>query len=133
MHLFSQEQPNLAWNELELDYIVEFMCSSDYPLPKWHKPAAQHCMKLYKRFLWLCKIANNRPMVPTKEIDEFWHNHILYTQNYHSDCMSLFGHYLHHRPSNKENDHQQLMEDFKYTKQLYLATFGEPLEVFKDL
>lgn len=36
--------------------------------------------------------------VPNKLIDEFWHNHILDTENYYYDCYKIFGRFLHHDP-----------------------------------
>lgn len=37
-------------------------------------------------------------LAPTKEIDRFWHHHILDTQKYMDDCESVLGYYLHHFP-----------------------------------
>src|SRR4029077_17061635 len=34
----------------------------------------------------------------SKDVDEFWHTHILQTTKYHRDCESVFGKYLHHEP-----------------------------------
>lgn len=34
----------------------------------------------------------------SKEVDEFWHAHILHTRKYTEDCAKVFGAYLHHNP-----------------------------------
>jgi len=34
----------------------------------------------------------------SKDVDEFWHTHILQTMKYHRDCETVFGKYLHHNP-----------------------------------
>lgn len=112
---------------LDLTYIVDAMCAPHYPLPRWTREDALHCCQLYKNFLFLLKKHLPTPLVPTREIDEFWHNHILYTRHYARDCELIFGHYLHHEPASPTEDSQTLVNDFRLTKQLYLEEFGEPL------
>lgn len=114
---------------LELEYIVEFMCDQHYPLPRWSLSDARHCCQLYKHFLILLKKYHPEFLVPTREIDEFWHNHILYTKNYFRDSLAIFGHYLHHDPATPDDNPQYLVDGYLKTKQYYLATFGRPLKV----
>ncbi len=124
------EQAKLYLSQLNLAYIVSQMCAEDYALPRWTSTDAMHCATLYKRFLLLKKKHFALPLVPTKEIDEFWHNHILHTQRYMQDCQQIFGTYLHHTPASPDEDIEQLLQDFEQTKQLYLAEFGIPLDNF---
>lgn len=112
--------------QLDLNYIVETMCAEHYPLPRWTREDALQCCQKYKNFLLLQKKNPKNLLVPTKQIDEFWHNHILYTQNYFKDCLNIFGHYFHHVPANPNDDQQQLIADYLQTKVLYLAEFHEP-------
>jgi hypothetical protein len=52
----------------------------------------------YLRFLTLCK---NEPKIkhePDKDVDWYWHAHILHTKQYEEDCQSYFGYFLHHEP-----------------------------------
>lgn len=112
---------------LNLDYIVEAMCSSSYPLPRWTKEDALKCCRLYKDFLILKKIHRNIALVPTREIDEFWHNHILYTKEYVADCMNIFGHYLHHQPASPKEDPEEMVKAYLKTKELYFNEFKRPL------
>jgi hypothetical protein len=37
-------------------------------------------------------------IVPTWEIDQVWHHHILDTHKYAQDCQWLFGYFVHHYP-----------------------------------
>lgn len=67
------------------------------------------------------------PLVPTREIDEFWHNHILYTREYARDCECIFGKFLHHDPSLPDEDVQVLVDQFHVTKQLYFDEFKQSL------
>ncbi len=120
-------------SQLDLSYIIEMMCSDRHPLPRWTYPDAEFCCQLYKNYLFLIKKYLPMPLVPTREIDEFWHNHILYTRNYLKDCLHIFGHYLHHDPASPNEEPEKLIEDFLRTKQLYLEEFKQALEVMARL
>ena len=41
--------------DLDLRYIVNAMCATTYPLPRWTESDALHCCSLYKNFLFLFK------------------------------------------------------------------------------
>ncbi|HEX2549313.1 MAG TPA: hypothetical protein VHM20_05755 [Gammaproteobacteria bacterium] len=118
----------LYLDQLDLSYIVDAMCSASYPLPQWGREDALHCLQLYKNFLWLQKKYHLEPLVPTREIDEFWHNHILYTKNYFQDCLQIFGHYLHHQPASADENPQHLIQSYLKTKELYFKEFGALLK-----
>ena len=118
--------------KLDLHYIIEYMCAEYYPLPRWNLADATHCCQLYKNFLLLVKKHYPEFLVPTREIDEFWHNHILYTKNYFRDSLAIFGHYLHHDPASPHDDPQHLVQGYLKTKQYYLAEFQQPLEIFRN-
>jgi hypothetical protein len=125
--LTNLDEAKLYIQQLNLGYIVEAMCADTYPLPRWVKPEAEYCAQLYKNFLWLNRKHPSLALVPTREIDEFWHNHILYTKNYIRDCMKIFGHYFHHEPSMPEEDPNTLAAIFVKTKELYFSEFGQNL------
>ncbi len=115
--------------QMDLDYIVQKMCDSHYPLPRWTLDDANHCAQLYKNFLYLQKKHMPEALVPTREIDEFWHNHILFTQRYIQDCNHIFGHYLHHHPENPTDNPEKLIAAYTQTKAFYLEEFNEPLSI----
>lgn len=52
----------------------------------------------YRQFLKLAAKYPDAPIVPSKEVDEFWHMHILDTQRYSVDCERIFGYMIHHDP-----------------------------------
>lgn len=131
---FSNSKPTIEdatfyLQQLDLSYIIDAMCAASYPLPRWTVADATHCATLYKNFLLLFKLCPNSKLVPTRYIDEFWHNHILYTKNYHHDCAHIFGHYLHHEPATPGEDAKRLIDDFLKTKQLYLDFFHHAMDV----
>ena len=118
--------------KLDLSYIENYMCSEHYTLPQWPRNDAQLAIQLYKRFLWLMvRYGKDQMIVPTKEIDEVWHNHILYTQRYFEDCQAIAGHYIHHLPSDfSDQDRAVLSENFATTRALYFKEFHEPLPYY---
>jgi hypothetical protein len=84
--------------------------------------------KWYRRFLFLVKLYPEKMIVPTKDIDLFWHTHILDTKKYMMDCESLFGGYFHHFPyfgMRGKKDKMNMEEAFSETEELYRAVFGE--------
>ena len=54
----------------------------------------------YKRFLYALAHKGKDDIIspPMQEVDEFWHQHILFTRKYREDCQKIFGHYVDHTP-----------------------------------
>ena len=78
----------------------------------------------YRRFLALV-LRGGRVSVPSKLIDECWHQHILESEAYLAFCERVAGRYLHHRP-HYERSHASHRPGFEVTKQRYARQFGEP-------
>lgn len=114
-------------DQLDLSYIVDTLCAETYPLPRWNREAAWKCCQRYKNFLFLQKKYPSITIVPSKEIDEFWHQHILHTANYCYDSQQIFGSYLHHVPLSPTDDTKKMIGEFLATKELYLAEFNEAM------
>jgi hypothetical protein len=84
----------------------------------------------YRRFLALHLLHPLETLVPNKMLDEYWHQHILDTRKYATDCETIFGTFLHHDPYfgiEGEEDRQQNLEAFAVTQQLWEEAFGVPL------
>lgn len=64
----------------------------------WSLEKADYVEIQYKAFLSIIKIFPEDMCVPTEDIDEMWHTHILDTRKYMADCFNVFGTYLHHFP-----------------------------------
>lgn len=83
----------------------------------------------YRRFLFLIKIYPNEAAAPLKDVDAFWHYHILDTVKYARDCDTVYGYFLHHIPYaglRGEDDlaaHERLGQR---TGKLYEKRFGRP-------
>lgn len=54
--------------------------------------------KEYRRFLLLVGTSTHSVVPWNEELDNFWHEHILDTKKYETDCMELFGKMIHHNP-----------------------------------
>jgi len=96
----------------------------------WSREQCDTVERWYKRFLILNLKYPTVFIVPTREIDEFWHFHILDTEKYAEDCQITFGHFLHHFPyfgMRGQDDKKELDRSFTKTKELFLSEFGEPL------
>lgn len=82
----------------------------------------------YRRYLYLMKAFPNEAFAPGREVDTFWHYHILDTIKYAADCKEVFGYFVHHFPYiglRGEEDmaaHQRLGERMRT---IYEAAFGE--------
>ncbi|PYQ29675.1 MAG: hypothetical protein DMF56_11895 [Acidobacteria bacterium] len=94
----------------------------------WTQDQVDFVEKRYRRYLCMIRLDPNGSAVPTKDIDLFWHQHILDTRAYAKDCEHLFGYFLHHFPyfgMRGEEDARNLSRSFEETKALYALHFGE--------
>ena len=81
----------------------------------------------YVMFLGLVYLYPNVAIVPNREIDRVWHQHILDTSKYAEDCQMLFGRFVHHFPYfgiRNAGDRQQLDAAFGQTQALFQQHFG---------
>jgi len=114
-------------NKLDLEPI-KFSLTHREDGPNWSINKVEGLEVWYRRFLYLSNIYNEKIIVPSKDIDIFWHTHILDTQKYIFDCDNLFGRYIHHFPyfgMRGEEDRNQLKISFKETEDLFLRHFHE--------
>lgn len=80
---------------ISVDLLSAAKRSSSFP-KDWSESRMQTELARYERFLLLAKEFPGQPLAPTREIDEFWHLHMLSPMAYHTDCMQLFGEVLDH-------------------------------------
>ncbi len=89
----------------------------------WTSDAAELAAERYRGFLAL-NLVIDRP-VPTLDIDEVWHAHILDTRSYANDCERVFGRMLHHFPYlGMYGDEAAQESQFARTSEEWLARFG---------
>ena len=107
---------------------IKFSLTQREDGPNWSLNKAETLEVWYRRFLYLSSIYNEKVLVPSKDIDMFWHTHILDTQKYMLDCENLFGRYVHHFPyfgMRGEKDRNHLKKSFYETEELFLLHFSE--------
>ncbi len=95
----------------------------------WTKKQVRAAGELYRHYLFLKrKYGNHYKLPPSEDIDEFWHNHILDTHQYHHDCQRIFGRYLHHYPYfgiDEVSTREDALKAFEVTQQLHYQEFGD--------
>jgi hypothetical protein len=95
--------------------------------PHWPREKADRVESEYRKFLILCGEHKDLAIVPSKDVDVFWHNHILDTRKYAADCAELFGFFLHHFPYFGERgaeDRKNLKACYERTSILMQENFG---------
>lgn len=96
----------------------------------WTREYAEHMELTHRRYLILLAKYPVRTIAPTKDLDKYWHGHILDTMKYAEDCERTFGYFLHHFPYfglRGEADARNLSEAADEMASLYAAEFGERL------
>jgi hypothetical protein len=96
----------------------------------WSREYVDHMEIEYRRFLTLSVKYPEETIAPSKDIDKFWHGHILDTIKYAEDCENVFGYFLHHFPyfgMRGAADAANLANAGKTTNRLYEKEFGQSL------
>ncbi len=96
----------------------------------WSREYVDQVEVAYKRFLTLVAKYPEETIAPSKDVDKFWHGHILDTMKYAEDCQNVFGFFLHHFPyfgMRGEQDAANLAEAGRTTRRLYEEEFGATL------
>jgi len=71
----------------------------------WKESGSEQARLDFLRFMSLTKLVKEQ-LVPSVQVDEFWHSFILFTKEYKSWCENNWGdgEFLHHQPGHKEDD-----------------------------
>ena len=96
----------------------------------WTRDYADSIERSYKTYLsMLVKHPEEaEDILLSKDVDEFWHTHILQTLKYHEDCEAVFGKYLHHNPhigAVTDEDHAKREAQAEKTRLMYQREFGD--------
>ena len=121
------EQAQTLIDSLDLNPIKNKLLNPEHGAG-WSLQKVEDVEGQYRRFLFLNYKYPERQIVPSKEVDDFWHCHILDTRKYANDCERIFGCFLHHFPyfgMRGEDDARNLQEAFRETNGLLNQTFGQ--------
>lgn len=93
----------------------------------WTMERAQAAEREYRRFLILASITTET-IVPSKDVDAAWHEHLLHTRHYwDATCRDILGRPFHHDPGDGGPADAAMHErGYRRTLELYERTFGEP-------
>ena len=95
----------------------------------WTLERADRAQREYLRFLVLLQKKPAFMLVPwldadgRDDLDQFWHQHILDTLKYATDCNALFGRMIHHNPQVQRGSEQE-NDAVAKTRRLYTRTFS---------
>jgi hypothetical protein len=96
----------------------------------WSAEYADRVETAYKRYLVLIAKYPTLDFAPNRDIDRFWHMHILDTRKYAEDCDATFGRFMHHFPYSGlrgEDDARSHDIASETMRQLYSREFGEAM------
>src|SRR5688572_3054559 len=92
----------------------------------WTVVYAARVIEEYRRFAFLMVTAGHMA-VPSDQVDQAWHQHLLYTRSWADFCKTILRQPLHHDPTKggtAEKDRFKI--GYKKTLQSYRQFFGEP-------
>src|SRR5262245_22370497 len=91
---------------LDLDYLGRKLLEDDAFEARrrngerlWDEQRVERALHEYKQFLALMRWNPEVFLVPSEDIDELWHTHVLNTARYEADCETIFGYFQHHFPT----------------------------------
>jgi len=124
------KQVTAAIRALDLDPI-KFKLMDPEEGHGWSREYVDRMELAYKRFLTLLATYPEETLAPSKDVDKFWHGHILDTLKYAEDCDKVFGYFLHHFPyfgMRGAEDAANLAQAGETTERLYQREFGRKPE-----
>ncbi len=121
-----------AIQNLDLNFVIERLTEKQ----RWSQEDASEAVRRYKNFLVLHYLYPAKKLVPTTDIDEAWHAHILFTREYANHCQTIFHKYLHHVPtrsSPSKEEKEEMHLAYCSTSVLYRQEFQEPYSLQLDV
>jgi len=112
---------------LSADLLRASFRSDDFP-QDWSDEQRVASLTRYLKWLRLKRTYPMARLAPTRDIDLFWHLHMLAPVAYYKDCMSLFGKVLDHDGGfgKGKNELPELERIFKLTAALWEQEYHEP-------
>jgi len=68
--------------------------------PSFKEDEIELVTKALKDYFYICNMANGKMVsMPSKVVDDLWHQFLLFSIEYNNFCKEAFGRYLHHSPT----------------------------------
>ena len=118
------EQTIAAIESLDLEPIKRKLSHKEDG-PGWTAEHADRIERGYRQYLTLLAKYPQMQISPTRDIDAFWHAHILDTRKYAADCERVFGGFVHHDPNlGMDGNPDQARQAADNLYALFLVEFG---------
>ncbi len=91
----------------------------------WTLDYTKRVIEEYKRFIFLGVV--DGPVTPSLDVDQCWHLHMIYTEDYWKNFCKILEKEFHHGPTKgglKEDE--KFVDIYQKTKESYRNYFGEP-------
>lgn len=113
--------------ELSADLLAASYRSDDFP-QDWSREQREESLRRYRLWLALKQRHPGARLAPTRDIDLFWHLHMLSPVAYYRDCIRLFGKLLDHDGGfgKGEGELPELRAVFTRTAQLWEDAYAMP-------
>jgi len=117
----------ITMGTVSVDLVRASYRSDDFP-QDWSQQQREAACARYQKWLRLKRGHANSPLAPTRDIDRFWHLHMLSPVAYSRDCMALFGKLLDHDGGfgKEEGERPELQRVFEQTARWWELEYGEP-------
>ena len=91
----------------------------------WSKAQASQAVDRYEKLFKL--FGKGSSIVPTQEIDDVWHIHMLDPESYYEDCMEYHGKIIGHNPAleDSQEEKSKLHSLFLMTAKIWKEAYGE--------
>lgn len=87
--------------------------------------AAEEMVAEYRKFMIVALENPGKECTPSQIVDEVWHAHILYTQDYSHFSEELQGRFIHHNPASPTGeDLPRMQANYQNTRRLIKERFG---------
>ncbi len=122
------EQVIAAIQALDLEPVKQRLMDAELG-EGWTREYAESIERAYRNYLTILVKHPDKmeDIAVNKDVDEFWHTHILHTMKYTEDCERVFGKYLHHNPhvgKRTPADVERKAASAEKTRRLYQSEFG---------
>jgi len=91
-------------------------------------PALNEGIENLKRYYAVALLDPLNLHAVSKEVDPFWHSHVLFTSQYQGFCQKIFGQFVHHQPLDPDDKRQ-----VEFVTQLYGYTLDTYKKLFKEV
>lgn len=74
----------------------------------------------YKHYMTLILLGYKPLDMFSQQVDDVWHNHILFTKDYANFCQQVFGYFLHHNPKTPKEKKEGMQN---HAKQFFIQAY----------